>query len=208
MIKNIKELQEYILKDWNKEDEIIFQRPSMMTTPGCSQETIEKLKKILPTIPDSYIKVIEKINLNGVSVGYFQTSPYSFNSDGMVANLIEGNQGEVIFHEYMNKYKLYSIATTSDFGIFVATFESPFKEGEIITIDEEIYAEEYNPQKWIFKIANDFEQFLIIAGNLNQIHREIKEDESNYEEKTQEFFERLKILKVPEEYHQSWEMFL
>jgi hypothetical protein len=205
MIKNIQELQNYILRDFNENDEEIFKRRHRMTSPGSSKEQIEHLKKTLQNIPESYSRWVEEINLNGISIGYFEVSPSSYNPEGMVANLIEGNQGEVMFHEYMNKYKLYSIATISDFGIFVATSASQFKEGEIIAIDESIYAEEENLQEWIFRIAKDFEQFLIIAGNLNQTYREFKEDTLK---RRQEFFERLKILKVPEEYYKAWEMFI
>lgn len=204
MIKNIKELQSLVLQDLKEGDEFIFQRTSMMTSPGCSKEEIEKLKKELPDIPDSYTIWVEKVNLNGIDVGYFGVSPFSFNPEGMVANLIEGNKEGVLFWEQAREYHLYSIATLDGIGVFVATASSPYKEGEIIIIDESIYADKNNPERWIEKLAKDFEQFLIVAGNLNQIHREIKEDDSNREQKKQEFLACLKTLGVAEEYHAAW----
>ena len=117
MIKNIKELQNFVLQDLKEDDELIFQRTSMMTSPGCSKEEIEKLKKELPDIPDSYTKWIEAVNLNGIDIGYFGASPFSFNPRGMVANLIDGNKEGVLFWEQMKEYHLYSVATMMVMGL-------------------------------------------------------------------------------------------
>ena len=198
MINTIEELQKYILKDSDDFDEL------MMTSPGCSKEEIIILKRALPGIPDSYTKWVEAVNLNGISIGYFGVSPRSFNSENMVANLIQGNEDGVMFWEQMRYYHLYSIATIDGYGIFVATASSPYEEGEIIIIDEGIYSGKDNPERYLYRIAKDFEQFLIAAGNLNQIHRSIRDDNSNWEEKKSEFIERLKILGVSEEYHPAW----
>ena len=198
MIETITGLQKYILKDADDFDEL------MMTSPGCSKDRIRDLKIDLPGIPDSYTKWVESLNLNGISIGYFEVSPCSLHPEDMVANLIQGNEDGVMFWEQMRQYHLYSIATLDGYGIFVATTSSPYKEGEIIIIDEDIYAEKDASEKYIYKLAKDFEQFLIAAGNLNQIHREIKEDNSNWEEKRSEFIERLKVLGVDEEYHPAW----
>jgi hypothetical protein len=201
MISTIQALQKYLLKGADGFDEL------MMTSPGCTREKIRELKKALPDIPDSYTKWVEAVTLNGIVVGYFSVSTCSYHSNDIVANLIEGNRAGVMFCEQMQKYHLYAIGNTSNFGIFVATASSPHKEGEIIAIDENIYAEKYNAEQWIYRLAKDFEQFLIIAGNVNQLHREIKKDDSNYDEKKEEFLERLKILGVAEEYHKSWLLF-
>ncbi len=210
MIKSIEELQIYILKMSDRFEGPLFKRDLMMTSPGCSKKEIEKLKEVLPGIPESYTKWVEAVNLNGISIGYFGVSPFSFNLGGMVANLIEGNEEGVMFWKQAQKYHLYSIANdSSDTGIFVATASSPYKEGEIISIDASIYVEKDNPEKWIDRLAKDFEQFLIIAGNLNQVHREIKEDEQNYHEKrVEEFISRLKKLEVNEEYYEAWVLFV
>ncbi len=204
MIESLEELQKYVLEGADDFDDLIFKRSYMMTSPGCCEEEIEELKAALPGIPDSYTKLVEAINLNGIDVGYFEVCPASFNPEGMVANFIEGNKGEVLFWEYMQQYHLYSVATIDGYGIFVATASSPYKEGEIIIIDVDIYADKDNPEQWIHRLAQDFEQFLLIAGNLNQIKRQIKEDDSNYEEKKQEFLDCLKKLGVSEAYHQVW----
>jgi hypothetical protein len=204
MIKSIKELQNYVINDLDEKDDVIFQRPCMMTSPGRPKEEIEELKKALPSIPDSYTKWVEAVNLNGIAVGFFDVCPASFCSGGMVANIIEGNRKDVLFWEQMQQYHLYSVATIDGYGIFVATSSSPYKEGEIIAIDEEIYGEENNPEQWIYKLSKDFEQFLIVAGNVNQIRREVNKDDSNYDEKKKEFLDRLKQLDVAEEYYEAW----
>jgi hypothetical protein len=55
-------------------------------------------------------------------------------------------------------------------------------------------------------VADNIEQFLIIIGNLNQLHREVDDDESNYDEKRDEFVNRLRILNVNEKYYDSWKL--
>lgn len=204
MLSSLKDLQSYVLHDLDETADIIFKRPCMMTSPGCSPEELEKLKEALPGIPESYIKAVKAYNFNGIAIGYFEVSPWSFKPEGMVANLIEGYKADD-HKEYAKKYNLYLIATRPDYGIYVATAESPFQEGEIILMDLEIFGEQDNLERWIFRLAKDFEQFLIVAGNLNQIHREIKKDDSNRDEKKKEFFNRLRILGVSEEYYPAWE---
>ncbi len=205
MITSVKDLQEYVLKDADNYDDPMFKRIFMMTSPGCPTERIEELKRALPEIPDSYIKWVSRINLNGISVGYFGISPCSNYKGDMVESLIKGNE-DSMYSPVNELYKLYSIATRDGFEVSIATKNSPgFQEGEIILIDEEMLSDIHNPRKGdIAKLAKNFEQFLITAGNLNQIHREIKDDDSNWEEKKSEFIERLKILGVGEEYHPAW----
>jgi hypothetical protein len=91
MIKTVEEVQNYVLKDLNTADDIIFQRPCMMISSGCSKEEINELKEVLPGIPDSYTIWVEAINLNGVAIGYFGVSPFSFNPGGMLARFCEQN---------------------------------------------------------------------------------------------------------------------
>ena len=50
----------------------------------------------------------------------------------------------------------------------------------------------------------DFEQFLIVAGNLDQIHTEMQGDDSLYEQKKDEFLGRLRALNVDEKYDRAW----
>ena len=122
----------------------------------------------------------------------------------MVFNLVDGNDGDYLFHEYAHKYHLYLVGAQSDYGVFVATNISPFDEGEIILIDDSIYADEENEEQWIFRLSKGFEQFLIVAGNLNQLHRDVIADDSKYEEKKAEFLARLKELGVEEKYYPAW----
>ena len=205
MITSVKDLQNSLLEKSKKFDDPMFKRDFLMTSPGCPTERIEELKGVLPGLPDSYIKWVSRVNLNGISVGYFGISPCSNYKGDMVESLIKGNE-DSMYSPVNELYKLYSIGTRDGFEVSIATKNSPgFQEGEIILIDEEMLSDIHNPRKGdIAKLAKDFEQFLIAAGNLNQIHREIRDDNSNWEEKKQEFIERLKILGVSEEYHSAW----
>lgn len=206
MIKTIKELQIYqhelrdkLLKSLGEKDGFY---KLLMTSPGCPPSKIAELKKALPGIPSSYTEWVERLNLNGISVGYFGVCPSAYNEEGMVANIIAGNEEGVMCWEYAKKYHLYAIATSSEITMYVATASSPFKEGEIISIDSDIYTteDEAEEKKYILPAAKDFEEFLLIAGNLNQINREFKEDS----ERREELAKRLKALNVSEEYHDAW----
>ena len=91
MINDVEQIQSLLLEESKQFDDPIAKRRFFMTSPGCSHKRIIELKKVLPGIPDSYTKWIESINLNGVSLGYFELSPSAANSTDIVENLIDAN---------------------------------------------------------------------------------------------------------------------
>lgn len=168
------------------------------------------LRKKFDNIPDTYMNVLKKINLFKLDIGCFAVSPYRPEDSNITDSLIKFNTDETKpFYSFLKHKELLCVGSWDGDGSLICVRMSSKKDksGEVVRIDDYINWE--NPEDdYIYNLAKDYTQFLIIAGNLNQIHREIKEDESNYEEKAQEFFERLKILEVPEEYHQAWKIFL
>lgn len=147
MIRSVKELQVYLLKEADGFQEL------MMTSPGCSEADIEKLKEAFPGISESYTQWVKAVNLNGISVGYFEVSPGSCNSKGMVANLIEYNN-EQTREEYAKVRDVYFVATRDGFEVYVSARGGPFQEGEIILISNEIWYTKADPEKWIYRLAN------------------------------------------------------
>lgn len=99
---------------------------------------------------------------------------------------------------------MYQIGSCDTDILCVTEGTNQFHEGEVLYIKEGF--DIYNPDdNQILLIAKDFEQFLIIAGNLNQIHREIDGDFTNSDEKFAEFFNRLDILGIDKIYQGAWE---
>jgi hypothetical protein len=175
----------------------------MMVSPGSSKEKIEILKKRLNGIPSSFISLIEKFNFNGVCINGFEIAPcYSPHQD-LVENILESYEDPFFPKEFMEKHNMFQIGSYSTHLLCLTKGTIQFREGEILFVEEGY--DIYNPQNsQIQRLAKDFEQFLIVAGNLNQIHREINDDNSNWEEKKAEFIERLKLLEVNEEYYPAW----
>ncbi len=78
---------------------------------------------------------------------------------------------------------------------------SAYADGEIVAIHEFILgAQEKDYESYRLLLAKDFEQFLIIAGNLNEAHcLNLDSDLAKAE-----MLQRLKALNVDEKYHETW----
>lgn len=203
MINSVLELQSIFLSKGALESDPIFRRPYMMDSPGCSEEKINILLEKIPELPKSYLGLVSLYSLNGVIVDNFELSPQSFRNKDIVEGLIQAYEDPFFPKEFMEKHKMYQIGSYNIAKLCVTSGSSQFKEGEILFIEEGYDIN--NPQNsQIHRLAKDFEQFLIVAGNLDQIHSDNNEDNSNWEEKKAEFIERLKILGVSEEYHPTW----
>ncbi len=209
MISSIQALKEYLeeIKEYMQLHGLNADNKSLVL-----QEKIDvnSLKQKIPMIPPTYINVLNEINLFKVDIGYFSVSPYRLGDKNIVDSLVKFNTDETKpFYNFLKQHGLVCVGSWDGDGSLICVRMSSKKDknGEVIRVDD--YINWDNPENSsIYNLAEDYTQFLVIAGNLNQIHREMNEDNSNYEEKKQEFSERLKILKVPEEYHKAWEMFL
>lgn len=168
-----------------------------------SKEEIKSIEFYLKELPTSYTSILLMYDLNGKVIENFSISPGSYNEKGIVKNIRKSSENS-IFGDIGKRLDLYFVGTNENFGIFVSNKNPFYKEGEILLIDEELYSFPDMTNKYIHKAARNFEQFLIIAGNLDQIGMEIKEDDSNKEGKHQEFLKRLKILNVDPKYHNAW----
>ena len=206
MINTIIELVSSLAKAGETFTSDIHRQRFIISQPGSSDEKIIHLERLLGEIPDSYKNIIRKYQFNKVDIGYFGISPRSYQTNDTVDSLIKANlEDPFLPKDFLEKKGLVWIGSNNDHTVYLATRNSEFKEGEIILIDEEILIDIEHPRNCDIQIlAKDFEQFLIVAGNLNQIHGEINEDDSNWEGKKSEFIERLKTLGVSEEYHPAW----
>jgi hypothetical protein len=193
----------------NLEDLINFQKNEilhadfLLSHPGCSEKEIEFLRQEIQGIPSSYLSSIQGINVNCVDIGYFGLYPFSRSPQPLVYKLIEAFKDPFFPKSFMLRHKIYQIGSKDTDLLCVSEGTENFKPGEILWILEGDNI--CNPQdSQIHKLAENFYQFLIISGNFWQICRELKEDRSDYEEKKEEFLNRLSILGVSQEYQETW----
>jgi hypothetical protein len=203
MISNLRELQVMLLNKASLENNTSFKRRYLMVTPGSTTERLQLLYEVMINMPLSYTNIISNYSVNGVAIDGFSLSPYSYKNKDTVEGLLEAYEDPFFPKEFMEKHRMYQIGSYNTDILCVTAGTDQFKEGEILYIEEGY--DIYNPEdSQIRKIAKDFEQFLIVAGNLEEIHTEMGGDESLYEQKRQEFIDRFNKLGVSEEYHKAW----
>lgn len=148
----------------------LIQSEIVMKGPGSSPADIERLKKELPHIPTSYLEVIEKIKLDTTSLHYFQFSPAFSPKQSLVEALVEWNQSnENPLHNLHKKNKTYEVARFESLPIAVVFQKGEFSAGQVV-----VYNFETSPTGHIHVLANSFEQFLLLVGNLAQLSQTIK----------------------------------
>lgn len=207
MIETVEQLQKNMISASVLEDDPIFRRPYLMTSPGCSNLRLSALMEKLPKLPRGYVNLLSMYSFNGIMVDEFELSPYSFRDLDVVDGLLKSIDDPFFPKEFMERHGLYQIGSYNTDLICVSSGTDQFSEGEVLYIEEG--DDIYDPQdSQIHALAKDFEEFLIIAGNLHETRETIEEDESNFEEKKLEFMERLKILNVDVKYHQAWVKFI
>lgn len=203
MINNINELINFQTSEFNNLGKKEFHKDLLIYTPGCSEDMINKLYMHIPSIPISYTKMIKGIDINGTILGIFSISPISGRNKSIIEKLIITYEDPFFPKEFMQKHKMYQIGSYNTDILCVTEGTDQFHEGEILYIDEGY--DIYNPEDdQIHPIAKDFEQFLIVAGNLDQIHTEMQGDDALYEPKKAEFLGRLRALGVDEKYDSAW----
>ena len=204
MIKDIDDLENYQLRLFNRLKNKDSNTELLIKKFNICKKDIYKFKVHKINLPSSYLNVVENLDINGKIIDYFSISPSAKLQDNFVDKIIKNYEDPFFPKEFMNKHNMYQIGSYNTDLVCITNETDQYQEGEILFVLEG--HDIYNPQDdQIKRLAKDYEQFLILAGNLNQVGMEIKEDDSNYEEKRQEFLERLKILNVDPKYHDTWD---
>ncbi|MBP9829543.1 MAG: hypothetical protein KBD04_05880 [Proteobacteria bacterium] len=203
MISSLEELSTNTQKEFELLGSKSHFKDILLEKPGITESEYFSIQNKFLDIPISYISVLKQYNLNGVNVGGFNVSPFSYNPDGILANLKEANDDTFFPKEFMEKHKMYQVGSCNTDLICITAGTKQFSNGEVLLVEEGY--DIYNPKdSQIHLLAKDFEQFLIIAGNFGQVRSELSKDESNYAEKKEEFLDRLKRLKVDKKYCSAW----
>ncbi len=201
-IQTIEELQTFIMQGAEEFEDLTIKRRFMLSSPGCNHERVEALRKKLPDLPESYTRFLERLNLNGVDIGWFGLTPSSNHPVDAVENVLEAQVDPFFPKEFMQKHRMYYIGYNDTDLVCVTAGTDKFKNGEILYVEE---GDPFEPKdSQIHPLAENFEQFLLLAGNLTQIQGEMQADDSKRKEKRVEFTTIMKKLKVPEKYHKTW----
>jgi hypothetical protein len=131
--------------------------------PGCSPGAVNALARKLPGMPESYLSVIKAVRLDGIAIGYFQLSP-SFEGRDLTEKVVSCND---LTHnpliERHRKYGVYQVASWEADPIGVVYADGMFKAGQVVKYNIG------NPGEKPVVLANGFDQFLLLAGNLDAI---------------------------------------
>ncbi len=175
---------------------------------GHSNEDILNIEKTIGVLPINYKNKIKEYDFYGKLIGYFSLYPTKDSHEKMASSLISANtEHGILSQDFLKEQNLICIGSRPDYTVCVARQSKYFNEDQIVLIDDEIFGNENNPRpEDIQVVADNIEQFLLIIGNLNQLHREVDDDESNYDEKRDEFINRLRILNVNEKYYDFWKL--
>ena len=132
--------------------------------PGCPSDVIVALRQMVPRLPDSYLSVVESIEINGVAIGYFQLTPTSSSKINLAKKLREYNDpASTPMVQYYRRHGVYQVASWEADPIGVAYSDETFNIGQIVKFSAG------NPARPPVVLADGFEQFLLIAANLDEI---------------------------------------
>lgn len=203
MIQDLNEVQKYCLNLADKESDIIFKRQFLMLKPGVSNDSIEKLRRNNIFIHQGYLDIIKEYQLNGVILFCFEFSPSSFRDDNTVEGIITSLTNPFFPKDFMEKHRMYQIGSYNTDLICITSGTDQFHDGEILFVEEG--KDIYNPQdSQIHPLAKDFEEFLLVVANADELMGEILQDDSNYKGKKEEFFNRMNLLNVDKKYQTFW----
>jgi hypothetical protein len=140
-----------------------FRDSIVIDRPGCSQSEIATLMKALPGLPDSYTSVAKAVKLDGVAIGYFQLSPSS-RGNGLADKLVACNDPSITpMANHYRTHGVYQVASWEADPIAVAHVSTTFNVGQVVKYNAG------NPAARPTVLADDFEQFLLMAGTLDEI---------------------------------------
>lgn len=137
-------------------DEVILRRK------GDLGDDIEKVVHDLG-LPPIYSECVDKIGMFGVSLGYFNLWPGSGRVKNLAEALYQANNDDDPVGELARAHHLVYVA--SEEANWVCVGAANHEGADIVTYIETMLS----PTPSFFPIAPDFEKFLILAANLNEI---------------------------------------
>ncbi len=194
MISNLDELKRYTEKVAAKFPEIASE--IKLCSPGCSEEQLIELSREVPELPSNYLDVAKQVQLVGVSIGQLALWPVPYGKKDFLASLTEANNDSS--NPYLGFYSSNDLVEVArlEANIICLGRKSAENEGQAFLID---ISSGLDPV--IQKLADGFEQLLVIAGNLHDISMSYEDDEDSG---ISEFASRLNKLGVESSCASIW----
>ena len=137
-------------------------------SPGLSVEAVSSLSAL--GLPPAYARCLVALDLFGVAVGHFAMWPGSVSAGSMPAALLGVNQGDQEHVQEARKGKLLVVAQEEANLVCVGQSDAE--------VPDTVYLLDVMRSSSVHRycIADDFEKFLLLAGNLHEIGREFHDD--------------------------------
>ncbi len=175
-------------------DRVVIRRP------GCTPAEVAQLKAALPGLPESYASIIAAFDLRDVEIQYFELSINSPRSLGFVERFIDRNDADN-FPEMLRLARegVYWVASFEADPICVAHKDADFRRGNII------WHQHDSPDSKGMLLADDFEEFLLILGNLCQISQRHDLD-TEATAAAEAFDQYLRLLHTEQQVMDAWKV--
>jgi len=132
--------------------------------PGCAPHVIAALERALPGLPESYLSVLASLAIDGIVIGYFELTPSSALARNLVDKLQMFNDpDQAPMARYYRRYEVYHVASWEADPVCVAHADGTFRLGQIVKFNEA------DPTTPPILLADGFEEFLLVAANLDEI---------------------------------------
>lgn len=135
-----------------------------ITRPGCTPEVIRELRRLFPGLPATYFHIVKAVDLEGVSLGGFELTPFWSPGMSLVQCITLANDVSCCGMARQNaEYGTYAVAALEADMVSVVFRADFFKIGQVVLYEHD------HPKSQPGVLADSFEQFLLIAGNLDEI---------------------------------------
>ena len=103
-----------------------------MHQQGCAPQAIQALLTGLPNIPQSYLSVVESVNLEGVEIGAFCLEPAGGTGADLAEKVIDWNNSVNPLINLLRRHGVYEVASWEADPIAIAYAEGLFRVGQTV----------------------------------------------------------------------------
>ncbi|GFM70308.1 hypothetical protein PSCICL_13000 [Pseudomonas cichorii] len=198
MINNLCELVAY-------SEQVAQKFPSIaaeikLCEPGISDSALATLVKGVPSLPDDYLNVIKQIKVFGVSIGRLNLWPVPFDRSDLVVSLLEVNGSSS--NPWLGFYDSNNVVEVARIESNIICLGRKPGEHEGVAYFFDVSS---GPDVVLKKVANSFEQLVVIAGNMHDVVLNFEDDEDNGRK---EFMSRLRKFGVDKDVSVVWSTLL
>lgn len=193
MINTLEDLKKYSLKvaeTYPEDAESI-----LISSPGISEVEVRLLTEIFSNISNVYLDCIKELNLSGIEVGSFSLYPEAYKGETIIEKLRDAFSTKNPHYSFLQNNNLIQVGFWDVDPILVANSNSNFGSDKVFTLDHD------NPDQSPYELANNFKDFLLIIGNLDEI---AFDQEQEGQDLVNEFMRRLSYFIENAEGNERW----